>query len=295
MKAPFAIISVVVGSAPVFRIFDKPATATADATAYTKTLPNNAEIWQVGNEDQLREVPPILLVQLYNALSGENLPRFRDRQAAAKKTFPLLFKTGATESSPMTDDTTDTLPAADAATPPAKAKKAKKDKPASDDSTPKAPATPALTDDEKAAITAEITQTEADLADAKTSLEQAASTYKSFVDGKKNTIKDLAAKVRTLTKKLTGKRPGRPVGERKPRGNGELSPIAAGVVALLKTPDGATKEQLQAAFPDSKPAYLAALVTRVLKEKGFPVQSLAVEGVKGRVYKIVDAAPAQSE
>ena len=73
------------------------------------------------------------------------------------------------------------------------------------------------------------------------------------------------------------------------------SPIAAGVVALLKSEDGATKEQLQAAFPDSKPAYLAALVTRVLKEKGFPVQSLAVEGVKGRVYKIVDAAPAQSE
>jgi len=290
MKTPFAIISVVVGSAPVFRLFDKPATATADATAYTKTLPNNAEMWQVGTEEQLREVPPILLVQLYNTITGENLPRFRDRQAAAKKTFPLLFNHGATTgASPMSD--TDTLPAADA-TAPDKPKKAKKEK---TDATPKAPATPALTDDEKAAITAEIAQTEADLADAKGTLEQAESTYKDFVTGKRATIKDLAAKIRGLTKKLTGKRATRPVGERKPRGNGELSPIAAGVVALLKTDSGATKEQLQAAFPDSKPAYLAALVTRVLKEKGFPVQSLAVEGVKGRVYKIVDAAPAQSE
>lgn len=290
MKTPFAIISVVVGSAPVFRLFDKPATATADATTYTKTLPPNAEMWQVGTEEQLRDVPPILLVQLYNTITGENLPRFRDRQTAAKKTFPLLFNNGATTgASPMSD--TDTLPAADA-TAPDKPKKAKKEK---TDATPKAPATPALTDDEKAAITAEITQTETDLADAKLSLEQAESTYKDFVNGKRVTIKDLAAKIRVLTKKLTGKRASRPVGERKPRGNGELSPIAAGVVALLKSEDGATKEQLQAAFPDSKPAYLAALVTRVLKEKGFPVQSLAVEGVKGRVYKIVDAAPAQSE
>ncbi len=94
------------------------------------------------------------------------------------------------------------------------------------------------------------------------------------------------------TTKAKGKKAAAP---KKPaRKVGEETPTVAKIVKLLQRKNGASKVELAEALPETKRGYIDALLTRIFKEKGYTLESEAVEGQRARRYKItaVPTAPA---
>lgn len=76
----------------------------------------------------------------------------------------------------------------------------------------------------------------------------------------------MASKKKTATKKTASKK-----APAKKREKGEETPVVAGVLKMLGRAKGATMAELVEGNPEAKPRYLAALIHRILKEKGYKI------------------------
>jgi hypothetical protein len=74
----------------------------------------------------------------------------------------------------------------------------------------------------------------------------------------------------------------------KPKALKAVSPLQDKVIRLLQRDGGATKAQLAAAIPEAQPAYIAALLHRILKAKGFKLARARAEGSREMTYRLPD-------
>lgn len=74
--------------------------------------------------------------------------------------------------------------------------------------------------------------------------------------------------------------------KRKTKQVARLSPPLKRVVKMLRRPSGASRKQLEEALPDSKPAYIGAILYRILAAKGHKVRSARTEGSREVTYKL---------
>ena len=131
--------------------------------------------------------------------------------------------------------------------------------------------TETMSPEQAEALRTELTQIDNSLAEAKEK-------YNSFCATRRERVKE----IRELLKSA-----GKPAKPRKTREPGAVSEIGQQVLEFLAREEGVSKAELEAALPDSKPAYLSALVGRVLPERGYKIEGRTVEGQRGKRYYLI--------
>lgn len=219
-------------------------------------IPQDAEMFDIRSADMLDSVPNAVLLDLFNQLQSkldpawQPIPRFRDRATALRRSAQVIT---------LTLGQTDAPAPAPASIP----------TPKGQENTMSENATTEAAPVDVEAVNASIAAAEAKLAEAEKS-------YKEFVAATKAEIKELKSKLKVKAPKTP----------REPKATGPSETVQK-ILALLGREGGATKTQIKEAVPEAKEGYINALLSRVLKEKGYKLESRSVEGQRERAYVLI--------
>lgn len=219
----------------------------AEAKTASAKFPMHADMWHIERQSDLKQVPGDVLVRAFNML--------HNGRGVEVHRFPNRAAAETRVFAALSGHLEDPP-----VTPPVSSRAM------SDEQN-----TSTMTAEEAETLRNELAVIEKDLADAKEK-------FTAFTANRRERAKALRAQLKAANKatKTRAKRPA-----------GSVSDVGKIVLDLIAREEGASKQELFEALPDSKPAYISALLGRVLGERGYKIEARSVEGQRGKRYFLI--------